>query len=422
MPNTSQFDDLKSPSTLVLCAGHGGGDSGATNGNFTEADETIYLVNQMVTLLQNKGVNVTIVPHELGLVESINWVNQRYQWGDAWVIEIHRDSADGVDFTEASNRCGVYGFGAYDNQPEDADSMDIARFMRDVLVREGASDSSWARPDTDVRFGRLGWIRDTVPLAHLMELGFMQGDNSNAHLNELAQWASAAVYEAFTGQSYDQPTPPPTPPPSKWRNPFDVSAEKAQNTPAIWNNQYINQSIKDAVTKTKDITFLLNEIINRSASRDQLRTQYNKLQQDYQNLLNGKGGTPSVDNTQLITNIQLLIQQIQKLISSNNSSQLKTAQLISSPAENSSLKSFFSSKKVWITLLSNLLSFGIIIIQTVQIQPQDDWRTICVKLISSALAALGISQVANQYVKVQGEIDNTATKMQNNDLINTMQP
>ena len=47
-----------------------------------------------------------------------------------------------------------------------------------------------------------------VPLAHLFELGFMQGENSEAHLMWLADIASKAIYETLTDKKFqpDQPS------------------------------------------------------------------------------------------------------------------------------------------------------------------------------------------------------------------------
>lgn len=73
-----------------------------------------------------------------------------------------------------------------------------------------------------------------------------------------------------------------------------------------------------------------------------------------------------------------------------------------------SSKAFWQSKKVIISLASNLLSFGLILFQTAQVKPGDDWQTASVKLLGAALAAFGISNVASQYVKAQGLIDTTA--------------
>lgn len=377
----SQFEYLKNPNTIVIAAGHGGGDPGAVNNNAVEADQTITITNELVRLLRNKNIVVDLVPHDYGLLDAIQYVNSNYGWDEAWAIEIHRDSATGVNQVEADRRCGVFGYGAFNNNSEDSDSMDIARFMRDVFVSEGASTNSYASTDDQVRFGRLGWIRDVVPTSHLIELGFVQGNASIDHLHQLAAWTAAAIYEAFTGQKYEQATPPtPTPPASSgtW---YIKSAKQTQNNIKLWNNKYITSAIKEAVISKPNFELLLTTIIKASSERD--AGMQNKAMVT---------STPAVSTAHTIESEQ-------------------PVKLVDNLGQNINMtdwgpnKNFFTSKKVWITLLSNLLSFGVVILQTAQLDPNDDWRNILIKLASAALAALGISTVANQYVKVQGAID-----------------
>ena len=193
---TSLFEKLRQPTTVVLSAGHGAGDPGTVIGDFKEADEAIIMVDEVAKQLKKKGITVDVVPHENGLKTAIQYVNARYDTGDAWAIEIHRSSADGLPAKQASLRCGVYYY------PSQA-STEIGIFIANALKRFGADGTSWARPDTESGFTRLGWIRDTKPVAHLLELGCMEGDNSKKHLLKLAKIATQSLYEAFTGVAWD---------------------------------------------------------------------------------------------------------------------------------------------------------------------------------------------------------------------------
>ena len=194
---TSLFEKLRQPTTLVLSAGHGGGDPGTVNGDFKEADEAVIIVDEIAKQLKKKDITIDVVPHENGLKSAIQYVNARYDTGDAWAIEIHRCSADGLPVKQASWRCGVY---YYPSQG----STEIGIFMANALKRFGADGTSWARPDTESGFTRLGWIRDTKPVAHLLELGCMEGDNSKRQLLKLAKIATQSLYEAFTGGAWDE--------------------------------------------------------------------------------------------------------------------------------------------------------------------------------------------------------------------------
>ncbi len=102
------LENLRQPTTIVLSAGHGDGDPGAVNGEFKEADEAIMMVDEIAKQLKKAAITVDVVPHKNGLKGAIKYVNDRYDLGDAWAIEIHRDSADGLPVEQASLRCGVY--------------------------------------------------------------------------------------------------------------------------------------------------------------------------------------------------------------------------------------------------------------------------------------------------------------------------
>ena len=194
---TSNLPLLQEPTVIVLAGGHGGTDPGATNGAHKERDQAIKIVDFMAAEIRGRGnasVTVEVAPHEHDTEDTIRWINTRFGLGDAWVLEIHRDSASGLGADDASNRCGVY-YGTSES------SKDVGEFIREALVRRGAHANSWARPDTASRFGRLGWIRQTRPAAHLLELGFMEGKNDEAHLQKLAQIGAAVLFEAFTGDA-----------------------------------------------------------------------------------------------------------------------------------------------------------------------------------------------------------------------------
>lgn len=193
--NTSKYKYLQPINKIILCAGHGAGDPGAVNGNYHEANQTIFMTDIIADLLKNKGLEVEVVPHSLGLQGAINWINAKYKnINHGWAIEIHRDSAGVSSSNEISNRMGVYG--------GDRESMDIANGMRDILKREGGSANTWSREGIVAGVRSLGWIREPNTLSHLVECGFMQGDNSDNHLRELARRCAVAIYETFTNQTY----------------------------------------------------------------------------------------------------------------------------------------------------------------------------------------------------------------------------
>jgi N-acetylmuramoyl-L-alanine amidase len=192
---TSQFSLLQKPDVVVLAAGHGANDPGAVNLPYNERDQVIFITDKVAAILRGKGIEVVIVPHALELGDSIRWINSKYDFGEAWVIEIHRDSYNGLDPTDASTRLGVY-YGNSEN------SKAIGDFIQKIFKNKSGNSRAWSKSHTASGHRRLGWIADTKPVAHLFEMAFMQGRNDEEHLNWLANVAAAAIFEAFTGNSF----------------------------------------------------------------------------------------------------------------------------------------------------------------------------------------------------------------------------
>jgi len=175
---------------IALQAGHGQGDPGAVANGTTENAENNQIVARIARILRFNKIETVIDP-DLGLVNAINYANQNHKLGEVWCLEIHKDSAAGIDPASLKDRLGVYFYGG------DPDSQAIATQMSQIFRRNGASQSSWARPDTVARFGRLGWIRDTVALSHLIECGFIQADNSDSGDERYAKWVAQAICDAL---------------------------------------------------------------------------------------------------------------------------------------------------------------------------------------------------------------------------------
>ena len=179
---------------VILCAGHGGDDSGAVHLNFKEADQTIYLVDKIANFLKISGLTVDVVPHNLNLTDSINWINTRQRNNmEVLSVEIHRDSATGLNFDDASTRCGVY-FETGNNK-----SRDFALNIQKGFLEKTSNKNCWARPDNVASKGRLGWIQDITTFTSLLELGFMQGKNTLEHLDWLAKITAEILFKTITG-------------------------------------------------------------------------------------------------------------------------------------------------------------------------------------------------------------------------------
>jgi hypothetical protein len=417
---TSKFEYLRSPNFITLCAGHGGNDSGAVSGNNVERENNIYTTERIANNLKNLGISVYVVPHELDLVGAINHVNSKFKWGQTWAIEIHRDSASGISSETADKRVGVYGFGQYTGQDgrffnEDKSSMDIARFMRDRMVQLGSEANSWARTDNSASFGRLGWIRDTNPLAHLIELGFVQGLGTNEHLNWLSDLATIAIYEAFTGKNAPNQATPNVPEPTKVVN----MVEKSIVVLRSYSDLPINiVSLEGSILK-QEYDLVLDQILTifrqQTAVLNQIKTDlmvsnqqkenyklqlanilklYDQLQVDFSNYK--KGNLVEFVPSQAILNSTSI---------NSNSNNLEAIEQPGIEQNNASNKPFWKSKKFGANLLSTLSSVGLILWQTSMIKPDDNLPIISSKLGTAIVGVLGLSFVAFQYIKSQGKVD-----------------
>ena len=83
---------------IILCAGHGGKASGATLGAKVEAAEAIEIVNRTAAKLGSDGrLEAVVVPHELELKPSIEWINARFHGHeDGYCAEVHKNSGGGM--------------------------------------------------------------------------------------------------------------------------------------------------------------------------------------------------------------------------------------------------------------------------------------------------------------------------------------
>lgn len=191
---------------IILCAGHGGGDPGATGQGTTEASEVIDIVNRTVDYLRSDGqLEVVQVPNELSFEDGIAWVNARYGDIDSAVaIEVHKNA-------------GVGGHGVEVWYVQDDISRTIAQRLEDklgnVLPARGIKD------DTTNRWGRLGWCRDVNTWAPLVEMGFITdgGDPVGAAANDGYAKSLAEGCLNIYGLGFKPvPVPPVQPPVVNW--------------------------------------------------------------------------------------------------------------------------------------------------------------------------------------------------------------
>lgn len=148
---------------VIIAAGHGGGDSGAVAQGTTEANETIDITNRVVELLRADGrISVVHVPNELGLTDTINWINARYKGIETGVsIEVHKNSGGGN------------GSEVWTPSYPDSTSIDMAQKVTNALAAATGQPNRGVKQAQNNRWGRLGFCDDTNTYAMLIEAGFI---------------------------------------------------------------------------------------------------------------------------------------------------------------------------------------------------------------------------------------------------------
>jgi hypothetical protein len=206
--------------TIILAAGHGGGDSGATGQGTTEAAECIQIVNRAADKLRADGrFEVVVVPHELNLIDEINWINARYKnLEDGICLEIHKNATVNGHGIEAWFYSG------------DSKSQAIAQDLLDgIMSVPGMPVSRGVHGDATNRWGSLGWIRETNPWAILLEMGFVSdgGDPVDDTADNIyAEGIYKGVLNLF---AYDAPqASPPAPAPAPVKIAFRVYNNEKQ--------------------------------------------------------------------------------------------------------------------------------------------------------------------------------------------------
>lgn len=117
---------------------------------------------QLVASLPNKEYVIILVPENLNLDDRIKWINSRSNSTDV-CIELHMNAGGGTGTEVFAHSWSLK-------------AMSIAANLSTILANSMGLRNRWAKPDTATRFGRLGFIRDTKPMAFLIELGFIDNE------------------------------------------------------------------------------------------------------------------------------------------------------------------------------------------------------------------------------------------------------
>lgn len=147
--------------TILLNAGHSDEEPGAISKHGVERDLNITIRDLVTPLLEAQGFEVKEVPDNLKLPSSIAWINTRtIRLDDGLAFAIHQNDGGGV---------GAESY-YYKTSPK---SKELAKTLIDTYCEETGLRNRGAKSSSNTRWGRLGFIEDTMPWATLIECGFM---------------------------------------------------------------------------------------------------------------------------------------------------------------------------------------------------------------------------------------------------------
>ena len=145
-------------------AGHSNEDSGATSphGNLRESDIAMIIRDELRKKLSNMKLEVLYIPDELGLRESIDWVND---WCDSddLAISIHLNSNENRD---------VRGIEAYYSE-----NSAIAEVFARQVAKASNMTNRGVKHDSETYVGSLGWLRNLKCKSVLVECGYISNGN-----------------------------------------------------------------------------------------------------------------------------------------------------------------------------------------------------------------------------------------------------
>lgn len=166
-------------------AGHGKSngafDPGTVYEGLTERSVTVSVAKKVAEYLGEKAILIGAT-QDLSLEEKTILINKKCKelgldHSTSLLISIH------VDYFKAPS--GVCSYHYADNK----ESNHLAQTIIQSISEATQIPIRWNKPDTSSRFGRLGIIRDTTPLACLIELGSIKEDANL--LRETTKLASA---------------------------------------------------------------------------------------------------------------------------------------------------------------------------------------------------------------------------------------
>jgi N-acetylmuramoyl-L-alanine amidase len=183
---------------VVLSAGHSNTDPGAVYEGLKEADLNKQIVRVASDILRGQGIGVLNPPDDLDLVGTINWINRNGSNSNI-AVEVHINAGGGT---------GVEGW--YYNKSS------VSKRLSDTILAGIVASTGMAnrgsKDESTNKWGRLGFVHDTAPLACLIECGFIDSKQDRELLNSMTGlykigFGLAQGIIKYLGLTYVAPTP-----------------------------------------------------------------------------------------------------------------------------------------------------------------------------------------------------------------------
>lgn len=194
---------------IIISAAHGGvengsRDSGAVVDGVTESREMILLRDGIVQILRSRNYEALAVPDDLGLQQTLDWVNSRSAVGDI-ALEIHANA-----FSDTTTR-GIAVFYLANNEERKAQAELL---LQTYIRRVPKMPSRGAMPDTQTGLGNLAFCRQVVIPSLLMEIGLLTNADDRRIIQTQRQDIALGIAEGLATWSIGRVPPNPSPSPS----------------------------------------------------------------------------------------------------------------------------------------------------------------------------------------------------------------
>lgn len=158
------FENTKK--TIYLNAGHFLNDPGAVV-NEDRENKIVMKIRDLLVPLLKQDFEVEVVPDELNLDQSTNWVNEKVKnLDDGLALSIHLNASDGRGYGAETLYYGWFN-----------KSKQLAQIILDEYCRITLYKNRGPKSDSTTRFGRLGWIRNTNCWSTLIECYFLDNES-----------------------------------------------------------------------------------------------------------------------------------------------------------------------------------------------------------------------------------------------------